>query len=351
MYMEILKLCDPGEGNTATKASEPNTPVPTPLSSLTSPMGNNVQLFNHANPYVRSFHGNGDGYQPGALLQSYAAFPGILQGMYAHPYHAATQNHHQQQQLPQQQQQQPPSVKAEQQQSQVKAKETSGTTDSDEEGSKLTILSQLCSAVLDHSDAPQKQEPQQRYNDTAAKNPLLSHPSAQTYNASVSSSMTTYPNYATNGTRPNIVYGTPISDTSNAPSPIPHPQHPIYASVNHHQQQTAQQQQQPQQQMWPLPSLQSVVSSDRMYYQQHPLQHNQPGSNDNTTNHWNGANPPHWWYRIVSGKPNQRCLVSCTYPLSAFLLTNPLSSSCTHFFFLFRYRFWPYHFFFMFDPL
>lgn len=66
----------------------------------------------------------------------------------------------------QQQQQQPPQAQTEQQRSHEgspatptmvaapAATKSDANNDSDDEGSKLTILSQLCSAVLDRSDAP-----------------------------------------------------------------------------------------------------------------------------------------------------------------------------------------------------
>ena len=250
-------------------------------------------------PYLRAL-GAGDSYQPHQpthVMSPYTVPPAIMQQMYQAEYQPTTAAV-KQQQSPQQQHQQ----QHQQQQQQddnntgVKAKETSSAgTDSDEEGNKLNILSQLCSAVLDHSDSPKEEADQ---NDSSANTPATATTPTPT-NANINkkdqytllSGQTGYniPGNAQQQQQPggarNFVYPSPNGNSSANSSP---PQmHPYY--------QQQQQQQQSQQQVWPLPPLQSVVPSDRnMYYQpQNPLQHtsqNQENGNDN----WNGSTTPQW---------------------------------------------------------
>ncbi|KAI9313075.1 hypothetical protein BX666DRAFT_1979194 [Dichotomocladium elegans] len=241
-----------GQDGSDQGSSEPATPIPATLSVVTPPTSingaNSSLLLNHASPYIRSFHdpavsGNQEGYPShGAIVPPY----GMMQQMYSTEYNPSNhqtplkQNQHQQ---PQQQATATPASIAK-----YKGSSPAGA-DSDEEGSKLNILSQLCSAVLDHSDTPPKEEGKQQ---DQVKKEL-------------------YGNNNSNGTAsmPSTSHGYqhPASSSTRAP------QHMTYVSNGHHSY-TTQQQQSQQQHLWPLPPLQSVVPSDRNVYY-HPQQQQQ----------------------------------------------------------------------------
>ncbi|KAG2218381.1 hypothetical protein INT45_013332 [Circinella minor] len=270
------------DADNASATSQPSTPVPETLSSLTSPNGNPM-----LHPYLRAL-GAGDSYQPHQpthVMSPYTVPPAIMQQMYQAEYQPTTAAVKQQQSPQQQHQQQ---QQEDSNNTGVKAKETSSAgTDSDEEGNKLNILSQLCSAVLDHSDSPKEDADQ---NDSSTNTPATATtptPTNKKDQYTLLSGQTGY-NIPTNaqqqqssGGARNFVY--PSSNGNNTANSSPTQQmHPYY-------------QQQQSQQVWPLPPLQSVVPSDRnMYYQQqNPLQHT-PQNQENGNDNWNGSTTPQW---------------------------------------------------------
>jgi len=196
------------------------------------------------------------------------------------------QQQQQQQQQPQQQQQQqhhhdmngrpvshsPQYANQQQQQQTNESKTQSNEAGEDEDGNKLSILSQLCSAVLDNTDAPkqegieegqaaqrqqqqQQQQPQEQHAtshylpvNNGTPPPSRGHSRTSSFEHSdyhVPSAPTfghDSPHTYIDGQLRANVYGTPNSSPSN--SPVNSTYKPPAASSS-----------------WPLPSLQSVVAS------------------------------------------------------------------------------------------
>ncbi|KAJ8660426.1 hypothetical protein O0I10_003884 [Lichtheimia ornata] len=250
-------------------ASQPTTPVPTNLSAVPAAAGNGADalLLNNSHPYIRTFHGTGTNpyHQAGAIMSPYTV-PGIMQQIY--PTGGEYQTQQQQQHAaasPVKQQAEPTTTTT------TTSKETTSNSADSEDDGKLNILSQLCSAVLDHSDTPKEEV---KHQEPAKKEPYALTTQQQQRPPATSMAYT----HATAAAAPTSLYAS--------------------ASLDHTQQQQ-QQQQPPQQQLWPLPSLQSVVQPDRaLYYQQQQQQHQQQqqpsdnaNDNTNTPNQWNGS---HW---------------------------------------------------------
>lgn len=132
--------------------------------------------------------------------------------------------HHQQQQPQQSQQQQQSTPRSE------------TNEDEDEDGNKLNILSQLCSAVLDHSDEDKPSEKK----DSRSSPPLNGKPANTYLNAQQQSSQQ--------------VYGTPGSSPGRLDDQkswgLPSLQNVVNDNHHPHHQQQQQQQHQQQQQQW-----------------------------------------------------------------------------------------------------
>ncbi|KAL0095067.1 hypothetical protein J3Q64DRAFT_1629331 [Phycomyces blakesleeanus] len=135
---------------------------------------------------------------------------------------------------------------------------TNGTkaSDSDEEGSKLTILSQLCSAVLDRNDPSTKQEDTKDASDDKA---TLGQPLSESQEQIMVTKSEPVPSYN------NSLYGTPTSspvvrsgNNSHYGTPGSSPSVAHAEQVQNNAQQS---------QVWPLPSLQSMVP-EHMYQQE-----------------------------------------------------------------------------------
>ena len=226
--------------------------MPANISAVPTAAANGADalLMNQSHPYIRTFHGTSTNpyHQAGTIMSPYTV-PGIMQQIY--PTGAEYQT---------QQQQHAASSPVKQQAEPTTSKETTSNSADSEDDGKLNILSQLCSAVLDHSDTPKEEV---KHQEPAKKEPYTL--TSQQQQRSPATSMA----YTHAATAPTSLYAS--------------------ASLDH-----TQQQQQQQQQLWPLPSLQSVVQPDRaLYYQQQQQQQPSDNANDSTStpNQWNGS---HW---------------------------------------------------------
>lgn len=226
--------------------------MPTNLSAVPNTAGNSADalLLNNSHPYIRTFHGTSTNpyHQAGTIMSPYTV-PGIMQQIYP------TGGDYQTQQ--QQQHAAASPVKQQAETTTTTSKETTSNSADSEDDGKLNILSQLCSAVLDHSDTPKEEV---KHQEPAKKESYAITSQQQQRPPATSMAYTA---------APTSLYAS--------------------ASLDH-----TQQQQQQQQQVWPLPSLQSVVQPDRaLYYQQQQQQQSSENANDstNTSNQWNGS---HW---------------------------------------------------------
>ncbi|KAG2174809.1 hypothetical protein INT43_005871, partial [Umbelopsis isabellina] len=145
-----------------------------------------------------------------------------------HHHHQQQQQHHHQQQ--QQQHQQAPN-----QQQQQPTPRSENNEDEDEDGNKLNILSQLCSAVLDHSD---EDKPSDKKESRSSPPPVNGKPA-------------THPGYLNAQQQPQQVYGTPGSSPGRMDD----------------------------QKQWGLPSLQNVVNDSHHPQQQQQWVGNNHGAN------------------------------------------------------------------------
>jgi hypothetical protein len=164
--------------------------------------------------------------QPADVLarsMSHPPSPNVQQRTQQHhpqPSHQQQQQQHQQQQHQQQQQQQ---------QQQQPTPRSENNEDEDEDGNKLNILSQLCSAVLDHSDEDKPNEKKE----SRSPPPANGKQNPSYLNAQQSSQQQ--------------VYGTPGSSPGRMDD----------------------------QKSWGLPSLQNVVNDNHHHHQQQQQHHQQ----------------------------------------------------------------------------
>ncbi|ORY91860.1 hypothetical protein BCR43DRAFT_497405 [Syncephalastrum racemosum] len=240
------------KGQDSASTSEPGTPVPGQAAAPGTTAPPATGMLNHANPYL--------GY-------AYPHHPAMLSYM-QHPMYAsyAQQQQQQQHQVQQQQQQTAPGAAAagkEEATDKSKATGKEAGNDSVTE-EKLNVLSQLCSAVLDHSDTPKA---------ATAREGGDQQPSKQLPTATTTAPDSSSNNNNSNSSSSGSSHTSTATPTSHG---MPHP-NLVYHNQIYNQQQTMPGQQPP---TWPLPSLQSVVHqpADRLYYQQQQQQPQQQGS-------------------------------------------------------------------------
>ncbi|KAF7725537.1 hypothetical protein EC973_009567 [Apophysomyces ossiformis] len=299
-----------GDGNQSETSSTPTTPVPSmPSNALyaTGVVRTNTVPMSYAgfNPaHYETFHD----YQQ--MLPPYNMMPSSLQQQVyppTMPYQQAM-NPVSQTQSPvmhgnfKQELQQPQVAQA----PSVAEKSTKGS-DSDEEGSKLNILSQLCSAVLDHnSDGPKQEQASASESTTYSASSPNRHMPAVAHNANVVTAGANYrnvPPYSAtyvNGPAMQNRGGMYISPSSSASTPLafsPSAGTEKNLPLQHAQQHSYNYQQQ-QQQQHHHHSQQQQHQHHHHSQQQQQVQSSTPNNNNNNSNNnnnnWNGNPMPQW---------------------------------------------------------